>query len=74
MEGHKTLFALLVAVAVLVPLTISVDAYTRDELSRYKEVELIAPDFTLKSLDGNTHTLSDFKSKQFVVLQFGSST
>ncbi|MDA2934733.1 peroxiredoxin family protein [Acidobacteria bacterium AH-259-D05] len=48
-------------------------SWTGDELSKYKETELIAPDFSLKSLDGNIYKLSNYRGK-IVVLEMGSST
>ncbi len=73
MKNYGIPFSLFLTVSLMLssPLIYS---HTRDELSNYQETELTAEDFSLKGLDGETYTLSDYKGKSIVVLQFGSST
>lgn len=43
-------------------------------LRQYKQKTVIAPDFTVKDLEGKSVTLSDFRGKMYVVIETGSST
>lgn len=47
--------------------------YTREELRQYNEKTLMAQDFTLKDLDGNTHNLNRYRG-MYVAIETGSST
>jgi cytochrome oxidase Cu insertion factor (SCO1/SenC/PrrC family) len=73
MKAYKTIFTLSLAVLMTVSFSLTVYALSRDELGKYKEKAIMAPDFTLKDLKGKTHKLSDYKGK-IVVIQTGSST
>ena len=65
--------AVFLITALMLALPISVFSYTSAELSKYAEMELVAPDFSLQGLDGETYTLSDLRGK-VVVIEAGSST
>lgn len=49
-------------------------AYTRQELAKYEEKAMMAPEWTLKGLDGKTYSLKDYQGKMYVAIQTGSST
>ena len=38
-------------------------AQSAPDLSKYQEMEIAAPDFSLRGLDGETYTMSDFRGK-----------
>ncbi len=65
--------AVFLMTALMLALPVSIFSYTSAELSKYNEMELIAPDFSLQGLDGETYTLSDLRGK-VVVIEAGSST
>ena len=73
MKGCKTIFSLSLALMLLVAFSIPALALNPKELGMHKEKEIMAPDFTLKDIEGNTHKLSDYRGK-IVVLEHGSST
>jgi hypothetical protein len=74
MKHYGIRFSLFLTVSLMISSSPLIYSYTRDELSNYQETELMAEDFSLKGLDGETYTLSDYKGKRIVVLQAGSST
>ncbi len=74
MKGFKIPYTLFLTMVLMTSFSTPVFPYSREDLAKYKEAELMAPDFSLKALDGNTYKLSDFKGKKFVVIQTGSST
>ncbi len=43
-------------------------------MGQYKTKTIIAPDFTVKNLEGKSITLSDYRGKMYVVIETGSST
>lgn len=70
----------LVAILVCVVATLSVNGATAQS-SKFEEFPNVfpkagdtAPDFTLKTLDGETFTLSEAYAEQPVVIEFGSYT
>jgi hypothetical protein len=73
MKGYKTIFSLSLALMLLVVFSMPALALTGKELGMYKEKAIIAPDFTLKDLEGKTHKLSDYRGN-IIVLETGSST
>lgn len=70
----RFLFTLLLVVGLLISSINLAQAYTREELNKYKDNSLMAPEFTLKDLDGKDYSLKDYREKMYVVLQTGSST
>ena len=74
MKSCKSSLAVSLAISLVLFLSTPLFSYSRDELNKYQDKELMAPDFSLRSLDDNTYTLSDFKGKKIVVIQTGSST
>ena len=74
MKGHILRSVVFLPVALMLALPASSSAQSpREALENYQETELAAPDFSLKGLDGETYTLSDFLGK-VVVIEAGSST
>jgi hypothetical protein len=73
MKGYKTIFSLSLALMLLVVFSMPALALTGKELGMHKEKTIMAPDFTLKDLEGKTHKLSDYRGK-IIVLETGSST
>ena len=74
MKLSKTVFTLSLAIIMVVSFSVSVFSFSRDELGKYKEKTLIAPDFTAQSTEGKTYKLSDYRGKGIIVLETGSST
>ncbi len=74
MKGYRTSLAFFLTISLTLFLSTPLFSYSRDELNKYKDTELMAPEFSLRGLDGNTYTLSDFRGKKIVVIQTGSST
>ncbi len=74
MRGYKIFFTLSLVMVLMVSMSATVFALSRDELNKYKEEVLMGPDFSLKATDGKTYSLADYKGKSIVVVQTGSST
>lgn len=74
MKGSKVLFALFFTLSLVSFFSLPAFSQSRDELLKYKENVVMAPEFSLQALDGQTYRLSDYKGKKIVVLETGSST
>lgn len=74
MKGSKVLFALFFTLSLVIFFSLPAFSQSRDELLKYKENVVMAPEFSLQALDGKTYRLSDYKGKKIVVLETGSST
>lgn len=74
MKGSKVLFALFFTLSLVSFFSLPAFSQSRDELLKYKENVVMAPEFSLQALDGKTYRLSDYKGKKIVVLETGSST
>ena len=74
MNGSKVLFALFFTLSLVIFFSLPAFSQSRDELLKYKENVVMAPEFSLQALDGKTYRLSDYKGKKIVVLETGSST
>ena len=62
------------AVAFLVVFwAVAVQSYSRDELRKYKDENIVPPNFTLQDTKGITHSLIDYRGK-YVAIETGSST
>ena len=73
MRSHITGSVVFLAVTLVLVLAAPSSAQPAQDLSKYQEMEIAAPDFSLRGLDGETYTLSDFLGK-VVVIETGSST
>ena len=74
MKGSKVLFALFFTLSLVIFFSLPAFSQSRDELLKYKENVVMAPEFSLQALDGKTYRLSDYKGEKIVVLETGSST
>lgn len=74
MKGSKVLFALFFTLSLVIFFSLPAFSQSREELLKYKENVVMAPEFSLQALDGKTYRLSDYKGKKIVVLETGSST